>query len=49
MTFYSVCHVEVVGQFWMLAGYGRDTFHSWQDTQFLAVCADCQVLLLHVS
>ena len=44
-----VGEVEVVGEFRMLAGNGRNTLDRRQDALLLAVFANLQVLLLHIG
>ena len=45
----SIGEVEIVGKLRMLRGYRWDALHRGQDAFLLAVYANGQILLLHVS
>ena len=49
VAFGAVRHVQVVGQFGMLARHGVDALHGGHDAQLLAAGAHQQVLFLHRS
>ena len=49
MSLDSVCHIEVVGEVWMLTCNCWDTLNGRKDTELLTLSTNSKVLLLHVA
>ena len=49
MSLDSVCHVEVVGEVWMLTCNCWDTLYGREDAELLTLSTNSEVLLLHVA
>ena len=49
MSLDSVCHIEVVGEVWMLTCNCWDTLNGREDAELLTLSANSKVLLLHVA
>ena len=49
MSFNCVCHVEVVGEVWMLTCNCWDTLNGRENAELLTLSTNCKVLLLHIA